>query len=105
MQVHPQLLFADDIHPGDVIFFHRDVFLHGATRITMSPLYKPVFFEGERVRVGPRSRASGRQVGGAASRAAYNSNAVEVWQEALRISAGERSNEKGPTAAGGMYGT
>jgi N-methylhydantoinase B len=73
--------FADDIHPGDVIF-HNDVFSMGNQNNDVA-VYKPVFFEGELV---AWTAVKGHQadIGGAVA-GGYNPNAVEVWQEALRI--------------------
>jgi N-methylhydantoinase B len=73
--------FADDIHPGDVIF-HNDVFSMGNQNNDVA-VYKPVFFEDELV---AWTAVKGHQadIGGAVA-GGYNPNAVEVWQEALRI--------------------
>ncbi|MFZ1092034.1 MAG: hydantoinase B/oxoprolinase family protein [Xanthobacteraceae bacterium] len=73
--------FADDIHSGDVIF-HNDVFSMGNQNNDVA-VYKPVFFEGELV---AWTAVKGHQadIGGAVA-GGYNPNAVEVWQEALRI--------------------
>jgi N-methylhydantoinase B len=73
--------FADDIYPGDVIF-HNDVFSMGNQNNDVA-VYKPVFFEGELV---AWTAVKGHQadIGGAVA-GGYNPNAVEVWQEALRI--------------------
>jgi N-methylhydantoinase B len=73
--------FGDDIHPGDVIF-HNDVFSLGNQNNDVA-VYKPVFFEGELV---AWTAVKGHQadIGGAVA-GGYNPNAVEVWQEALRI--------------------
>jgi N-methylhydantoinase B len=73
--------FADDIHPGDVIF-HNDVFSMGNQNNDVA-VYKPVFFEGDLV---AWTAVKGHQadIGGAVA-GGYNPNAVEVWQEALRI--------------------
>jgi N-methylhydantoinase B len=73
--------FADDIHPGDVIF-HNDVFSMGNQNNDVA-VYKPVFFKGELV---AWTAVKGHQadIGGAVA-GGYNPNAVEVWQEALRI--------------------
>jgi hypothetical protein len=73
--------FGDDIHPGDVIF-HNDVFSMGNQNNDVA-VYKPIFFEGERV---AWSACKGHQadIGGAVP-GGYNPNATEVWQEALRI--------------------
>ena len=73
--------FGDDIHPGDVIF-HNDVFSLGNQNNDVA-VYKPVFFEDELV---AWTAVKGHQadIGGAVA-GGYNPNAVEVWQEALRI--------------------
>jgi N-methylhydantoinase B len=73
--------FGDDIHHGDVIF-HNDVFSMGNQNNDVA-VYKPVFFEGELV---AWTAVKGHQadIGGAVA-GGYNPNAVEVWQEALRI--------------------
>jgi N-methylhydantoinase B len=73
--------FGDEIHPGDVIF-HNDVFSMGNQNNDVA-VYKPIFFEGERV---AWSACKGHQadIGGAVA-GGYNPNATEVWQEALRI--------------------
>ncbi|HEX8012048.1 MAG TPA: hydantoinase B/oxoprolinase family protein [Casimicrobiaceae bacterium] len=73
--------FGDDIHEGDVIF-HNDVFSLGNQNNDVA-VYRPVFFEGELVAwtavKGHQADIGGNVAGG------YNPNAVEVWQEALRI--------------------
>ena len=73
--------YGDDIHPGDVIF-HNDVFSLGNQNNDVA-VYKPVFFEDELV---AWTAVKGHQadIGGAVA-GGYNPNAVEVWQEALRI--------------------
>jgi N-methylhydantoinase B len=73
--------FGDDIHPGDVIF-HNDVFSMGNQNNDVA-VYKPIFFENELV---AWTAVKGHQadIGGAVA-GGYNPNAVEVWQEALRI--------------------
>ena len=73
--------YGDDIHPGDVIF-HNDVFSLGNQNNDVA-VYKPVFFEEELV---AWTAVKGHQadIGGAVA-GGYNPNAVEVWQEALRI--------------------
>ena len=73
--------YGDDIHPGDVIF-HNDVFSLGNQNNDVA-VYKPVFFENELV---AWTAVKGHQadIGGAVA-GGYNPNAVEVWQEALRI--------------------
>ncbi len=73
--------FGDDIHEGDVIF-HNDVFSMGNQNNDVA-VYKPIFVEGELV---AWSAVKGHQADiGGAERGGYNPNAVEVWQEALRI--------------------
>jgi N-methylhydantoinase B len=73
--------YGDDIHPGDVIF-HNDVFSLGNQNNDVA-VYQPVFFEDELV---AWTAVKGHQadIGGAVA-GGYNPNAVEVWQEALRI--------------------
>lgn len=73
--------FGDDIHPGDVIF-HNDVFSCGNQNNDVA-VYKPIFFKGQLV---AWTAVKGHQadIGGAVA-GGYNPNAVEVWQEALRI--------------------
>jgi N-methylhydantoinase B len=73
--------FGDDIHPGDVIF-HNDVFSLGNQNNDVA-VYTPVFHEGKLV---AWTAVKGHQADiGGAVRGGYNPNAVEVWQEALRI--------------------
>jgi len=73
--------FADDIHPGDVIF-HNDVFSLGNQNNDVA-VFVPVFHEGRLV---AWTSVKGHQADiGGAVRGGYNPNAVEVWQEALRI--------------------
>ncbi|TRZ56192.1 MAG: hydantoinase B/oxoprolinase family protein [Rhodocyclaceae bacterium] len=73
--------FGDDLHPGDVIF-HNDVFSLGNQNNDVA-VFKPVFLEGKLVAwtavKGHQADIGGNVAGG------YNPNAVEVWQEALRI--------------------
>jgi N-methylhydantoinase B len=73
--------FGDDLHDGDVIF-HNDVFSYGNQNNDVA-VFQPVFFEGELV---AWTAVKGHQadIGGAVA-GGYNPNAVEVWQEALRI--------------------
>ena len=73
--------FGDDIHDGDVIF-HNDVFSMGNQNNDVAA-YRPIFFDGRLV---AWSAVKGHQadIGGAVA-GGYNPNAVEVWQEALRI--------------------
>ncbi|MCC6609719.1 MAG: hydantoinase B/oxoprolinase family protein [Burkholderiales bacterium] len=73
--------FGDDIHPGDVIF-HNDVFSLGNQNNDVA-VYAPVFHDGRLV---AWTAVKGHQADiGGAVRGGYNPNAVEVWQEALRI--------------------
>jgi N-methylhydantoinase B len=73
--------FGGDIHPGDVIF-HNDVFSLGNQNNDVA-VYTPVFHEGNLV---AWTAVKGHQADiGGAVRGGYNPNAVEVWQEALRI--------------------
>jgi N-methylhydantoinase B len=73
--------FGDDLHPGDVIF-HNDVFSLGNQNNDVA-VYKPIFLEDRLVAwtavKGHQADIGGNVPGG------YNPNAVEVWQEALRI--------------------
>ncbi len=73
--------FGDDLHPGDVIF-HNDVFSLGNQNNDVA-VYKPVFYEDELI---GWTAVKGHQadIGGAVA-GGYNPNAIEVWQEALRI--------------------
>ena len=73
--------FGDDLHEGDVIF-HNDVFSLGNQNNDVA-VFKPIFFEDTLV---AWSAVKGHQADiGGAVRGGYNPNAVEVWQEALRI--------------------
>ena len=80
---HIRKTFEGDIHEGDV-FFHNDVFSLGNQNNDVA-VFKPVFYEGELVAwtavKGHQADIGGNVAGG------YNPNAVEVWQEALRIPA------------------
>ncbi|MBK6863536.1 MAG: hydantoinase B/oxoprolinase family protein [Ideonella sp.] len=80
---HIRKLFDGDIHEGDV-FFHNDVFSLGNQNNDVA-VFKPVFVDGELV---GWTAVKGHQadIGGAVA-GGYNPNAVEVWQEALRIPA------------------
>ncbi|MEI8325063.1 MAG: hydantoinase B/oxoprolinase family protein, partial [Betaproteobacteria bacterium] len=73
--------FGDELYPGDVIF-HNDVFSLGNQNNDVAA-FKPVFLDGELVAwtavKGHQADIGGNVAGG------YNPNAVEVWQEALRI--------------------
>ncbi len=73
--------FGDDLHDGDVIF-HNDVFSMGNQNNDVAA-YRPIFFDSRLV---AWSAVKGHQadIGGAVA-GGYNPNAVEVWQEALRI--------------------
>lgn len=73
--------FDGDIHPGDVIF-HNDVFSMGNQNNDVA-VYRPIFVDDTLV---AWSAVKGHQadIGGAVA-GGYNPNAVEVWQEALRI--------------------
>ena len=73
--------FGDDLHPGDVIF-HNDVFSLGNQNNDVA-VYKPIFHSGKLV---AWTAVKGHQADiGGNVRGDYNPNAVEVWQEALRI--------------------
>ncbi len=75
--------FRGEIEPGDV-FFHNDVFSFGNQNNDVAA-FKPIFFEDRLVGF---AAAKGHQADiGGAVRGGYNPNAVEVWQEALRIPA------------------
>lgn len=80
---HIRRTFDGDIHDGDV-FFHNDVFTLGNQNNDVA-VFRPVFFDGELV---GWTAVKGHQadIGGAVA-GGYNPNAVEVWQEALRIPA------------------
>jgi len=73
--------FGDEIYPGDVIF-HNDVFSLGNQNNDVAA-FKPVFLDGRLVAwtavKGHQADIGGNVAGG------YNPNAVEVWQEGLRI--------------------
>jgi N-methylhydantoinase B len=73
--------FGEDLHDGDVIF-HNDVFSMGNQNNDVAA-YRPIFFDGRLV---AWSAVKGHQadIGGAVA-GGYNPNAIEVWQEALRI--------------------
>lgn len=73
--------FKGDIHEGDVIF-HNDVFSLGNQNNDVA-VYKPIFLD--KALIG-WAAVKGHQADiGGAVRGGYNPNAVEVWQEALRI--------------------
>jgi N-methylhydantoinase B len=80
---HIREYFGDDIHPGDVIF-HNDVFSLGNQNNDVA-VYKPVF-HGDRLVAWTAVKGHQADIGGNV-RGGYNPNAVEVWQEALRIPA------------------
>ena len=73
--------FGDDLHPGDVIF-HNDVFSLGNQNNDVA-VFKPVF-HGEQLVAWTAVKGHQADIGGNV-RGGYNPNAVEVWQEALRI--------------------
>ena len=73
--------FGADLHPGDVIF-HNDVFSLGNQNNDVAA-YKPVF-HGDRLVGWTAVKGHQADIGGAVA-GGYNPNAVEVWQEALRI--------------------
>ncbi len=73
--------FGDDLKDGDVIF-HNDVFSLG-NQLNDMAVYKPIFFEGELV---AWSAAKGHQADiGGNVQGGYNPDAVECWQEGIRI--------------------
>jgi len=75
--------FGDEIYPGDVIF-HNDVFSLGNQNNDVA-VYKPVF-HGDKLVAWTAVKGHQADIGGNV-RGGYNPNAVEVWQEALRIPA------------------
>jgi N-methylhydantoinase B len=75
--------FGEEIYPGDVIF-HNDVFSLGNQNNDVA-VYKPVFHE-EKLVAWTAVKGHQADIGGNV-RGGYNPNAVEVWQEALRIPA------------------
>ena len=78
---HLRAAFGDDLHPGDVIL-HNDVFSLGNQNNDVA-VYKPIFHGGQLV---AWTAVKGHQADiGGNVRGGYNPNAVEVWQEALRI--------------------
>lgn len=80
---HIRRYFGDEIYPGDVIF-HNDVFSLGNQNNDVA-VYKPVFYADKLV---AWTAVKGHQADiGGNVRGGYNPNAVEVWQEALRIPA------------------
>ena len=73
--------FGDELYPGDVIF-HNDVFSLGNQNNDVA-VFKPVFLDDKLV---AWTAVKGHQADiGGNVRGGYNPNAVEVWQEALRI--------------------
>ena len=80
---HIRKTFGDDIHPGDV-FFHNDVFSLGNQNNDVA-VFKPVFL-GDTLVAWTAVKGHQADIGGNV-RGGYNPNAVEVWQEALRIPA------------------
>jgi N-methylhydantoinase B len=94
VQAHCGAIIRGDIHPGDVIF-HNDVFSLGNQNNDVA-IFKPIFHGGELV---GWAAAKGHQADiGGAVRGGYNPNATEVWQEALRIPAGQVVREAGQAA-------
>jgi len=73
--------FGDEIYPGDVIF-HNDVFSLGNQNNDVA-VYKPVFL-GDKLVAWTAVKGHQADIGGNVA-GGYNPNAVEVWQEALRI--------------------
>ena len=73
--------FGDEIYPGDVIF-HNDVFSMGNQNNDVA-VYKPVFL-GDKLVAWTAVKGHQADIGGNVA-GGYNPNAVEVWQEALRI--------------------
>jgi N-methylhydantoinase B len=80
---HIRATFDGEIFPGDV-FFHNDVFSLGNQNNDVA-VFKPVF-HGERLVGWTAVKGHQADIGGNV-RGGYNPNAVEVWQEALRIPA------------------
>jgi len=75
--------FGDNIYPGDVII-HNDVFSMGNQNNDVA-IFKPIFYEDTLI---GWAAAKGHQADiGGAVQGGYNPDAVEVWQEALRIPA------------------
>jgi len=73
--------FAAEIYPGDVIF-HNDVFSLGNQNNDVA-VFKPVFY-GDKLVAWTAVKGHQADIGGNVA-GGYNPNAVEVWQEALRI--------------------
>ena len=80
---HIRKLFDGEIYPGDV-FFHNDVFSLGNQNNDVA-VFKPVFV-GEQLVGWTAVKGHQADIGGNVA-GGYNPNAVEVWQEALRIPA------------------
>ena len=80
---HIRQYFGDEIYRGDVIF-HNDVFSLGNQNNDVA-VFKPVF-HGEQLVAWTAVKGHQADIGGNV-RGGYNPNAVEVWQEALRIPA------------------
>ena len=80
---HIRELFDGEIYPGDV-FFHNDVFSLGNQNNDVA-VFKPVFV-GEQLVGWTAVKGHQADIGGNVA-GGYNPNAVEVWQEALRIPA------------------
>ncbi|MBK9360218.1 MAG: hydantoinase B/oxoprolinase family protein [Rubrivivax sp.] len=80
---HIRKTFDGEIFPGDV-FFHNDVFSLGNQNNDVA-VFKPVF-HGEQLVAWTAVKGHQADIGGNV-RGGYNPNAVEVWQEALRIPA------------------
>ncbi|MFO1219706.1 MAG: hydantoinase B/oxoprolinase family protein [Burkholderiaceae bacterium] len=80
---HIRKTFDGNIFPGDV-FFHNDVFSLGNQNNDVA-VFKPVF-HGDTLVAWTAVKGHQADIGGNV-RGGYNPNAVEVWQEALRIPA------------------
>lgn len=80
---HIRQTFDGEIFPGDV-FFHNDVFSLGNQNNDVA-VFKPVF-HGDTLVAWTAVKGHQADIGGNV-RGGYNPNAVEVWQEALRIPA------------------
>lgn len=80
---HIRQTFDGEIYPGDV-FFHNDVFSLGNQNNDVA-VFKPVF-HGDTLVGWTAVKGHQADIGGNV-RGGYNPNAVEVWQEALRIPA------------------
>ena len=73
--------FEGDFKDGDVIF-HNDVFSMGNQNNDVA-VFRPIFFE-DRLVAWTAVKGHQADIGGAVA-GGYNPNAVEVWQEGLRI--------------------